>query len=427
MNEQSQPTHTPPPSELADAVIIGIDWADAEHVLCRIDPDGRSQIETLEQSPEAIDAWAADLQRRFSGKTIAVALEQSKGALIHALMKYEHIRLYPINPKQLARYREALHPSGGKDDPTDAALLAQFLRHHASQLRPWKPDTTATRKLAAYTELRRKIVEERKRLTQQLTSRLKLYFPLAAGLFPRNLERTAALVKRWSTLTKLRRAHPGTLRDFLKQQGVRNDEKRTELIETIRAAVPLTKDAAIVEPNALFAASLAKQIEQLDKTIETFDEQIAELVAAHDDAALFHGLPGAGAALVPRLIVAFGSDRDRYQSAEEIQCHSGIAPVTRQSGKTRHVSRRYACPKFLRQTFHEFADHARKWSRWAKAFYNMKIAAGFHHHAAVRALAYKWIRIIFHLWKTYTLYDENVYIEQLKKRNSPVIKFLETA
>jgi len=425
MNKQRQPINTHP--ELADTVVVGIDWADAEHVFCLIEPDGRLEIDTLQQSPEAIDEWAAALKRRFPGRTIAVALEQSKGPLIHALMKYEHILLYPINPKQLARYREALSPSGAKDDPTDAALLAQFLQHHAGQLRPWKPDTTDTRKLAGYTELRRKIVEERKRLNQQLTSRLKLYFPLLASLFPRNIERTAALVKRWPTLAKLRRAHPQSLRTFLKQQGVRNDRKRTELIETIRAAVPLTTDAAIVEPNALFAGLLAQQIEQLNQTIDQFDEQIAKLVAAHDDAALYQRLPGAGAALVPRLIVALGSDRDRYQSAEEIQCHSGIAPVTRQSGKTRHVSRRYACPKFLRQTFHEFADHARKWSRWSKAFYNMKIAAGFHHHAAVRALAYKWIRIIFHLWKTHTLYDENVYIRQLEKRNSPIIKFLETA
>ena len=106
-------------------------------------------------------------------------------------------------------------------------------------------------------------------------------------------------------------------------------------------------------------------------------------------------------------------------SAGEIQCQSGIAPVTRQSGKSRRVSRRYACPKFLRQTFHKFADRARKWSRWAKAFYEMKRAAGFRHHAAVRALAYKCIRIIFQLWKTRTIYNENLYIEQLKKRHPP--------
>ena len=120
--------------------------------------------------------------------------------------------------------------------------------------------------------------------------------------------------------------------------------------------------------------------------------------------------------LVPRLISAFGSVRDRCQSAEEIQRRSSIAPVTRQSGKTRHVSRRYACPKFLRQTFHEFANHARKWSRWPAAYFRQQREAGCKHNTAVRTLAFKWIRIIFRLWKTYSIYDEDRYIQQLEKR-----------
>ena len=147
MNKQSQQTNTP--QNLSDAVVVGIDWADREHVVCVIDQNDRTKIETLKQSPEAIDEWVAELSRRFPDTTIAIALEQSKGALIHALMKYEHLVLYPINPKQLSRYRDAIHPSGGKDDPGDAKLLARFLKLHAEQLRPWKPDTAATRKLAA--------------------------------------------------------------------------------------------------------------------------------------------------------------------------------------------------------------------------------------------------------------------------------------
>lgn len=420
MNHHHNSTQLP-----EDAIVVGIDWADAEHVVCRLDRHNQPHIETLRQSPETIDEWAADLQRRFPGQTVAIAVEQSKGGLMHALMKYAHLLLYPINPKQLARYREAVSPSGSKDDPGDALLLARFLQHHAGQLRPWKPDDAATRKLARLVELRRKLVEERKRTGLQLISTLKLYFPLLAGLFPRHLERTAALLRRWNTLAKLRRAHPRTLRTFLRQQGVRNEAQQTELINTIRAAIPLTGDAAIVEPNALYAQSLAERIDQLARSIDEFDLRIADLVDQHADSSLFRALPGAGDALVPRLIVAFGSDRDRYDAAEELQCQSGIAPVTRQSGKQRRVSRRYACPKFLKQTFHEFADHARKWSRWSKAFYQMKLAAGFHHQAAVRALAYKWIRIMFRLWKTRTIYNETAYIEQLKRRNSPVVEFLE--
>ncbi len=194
----------------------------------------------------------------------------------------------------------------------------------------------------------------------------------------------------------------------------------------MRAAVPLTRDNAIVETNAVYAQMLARQIQDLIKTIEQLDETINAETEKHPDRKIFRALPGAGDALVPRLIAAFGTDRDRYESAEEIQCLSGIAPVTRQSGKTRHVSRRYACPKFLKQTFHEFADHARKWSRWSAAYYRRKREAGYKHNAAVRALAFKWIRIMFQLWKTNTIYNETQYIDQLKKRNSPLVKFIET-
>ena len=400
----------------SEAIVVGIDWADREHVVCVIDQNDRPKIDTLQQSPQAIDEWVAELVRRFPGKTIAVAIEQSKGPLIHALMNYEQLVLYPINPKQLSRYRDAIHPSGCKDDPGDAKLLAQFLKLHAEQLRPWKPDTEATRKLARYTEIRRKIVDERKRLTLQLGSTLKQYFPLMMELFPRKLPLTLAVLKRWGSLAKLKRVHIKTLRSFLKENGMANQQKQTQVIEAVRAAVPLTRDKAILEPNAVYAQTLARQIQDLNQTIGQLDEEIAALTAKHPDRKIFRALPGAGDALVPRLIVAFGTDRDRYDCAEEIQCQSGIAPVTRRSGKTLHVSRRYACPKFLRQTFHEFADHARKWSTWSAAFYRQKREAGYKHHAAVRALAFKWIRIIFRLWKTNSIYDEAQYVQQLKKR-----------
>lgn len=410
-----------------ESVVIGIDWADRTHVVCLIDAHGRSEVAPLEQSPEAIDEWVAELQRRFPRRTCAIAVEQSKGALIHALMKYESIVLYPINPKQLASYRDSLHPSGSKSDPGDAELLAQFLNQHAAKLRPWKPDTEETRKLGRYVEIRRKLVEERKRLTLQLNSALKQYFPLSMLLFPRKLSALLALLDRWPSLGELQRAQPRALRAFLKEQGVRDQDRQTELIQTIRAAVPLTRDPAIVEPSAAYARTLARQLEELVRSIEQLDERIAELTARHPDHEIFRSLPGAGDALVPRMIAALGSDRERYDDAEEVQSHTGIAPVTRTSGKTKHVSRRHACPKFLRQTFHEFADHARKWSAWSKAYYEHKRATGCRHHAALRALAFKWIRIIFRLWKTRTTYDEAAYIQQLRKRNSPLAKMLENA
>jgi hypothetical protein len=63
-------------------------------------------------------------------------------------MQYEHLRLFPINPKQAANYRKALACSGAKSDPADAHMLARFLREHHDQLRPWEGDTAETRRIA---------------------------------------------------------------------------------------------------------------------------------------------------------------------------------------------------------------------------------------------------------------------------------------
>ena len=119
------------------AAYIGLDWGDQRHALA-VQPaaGGRVEHRELEQRPDTLHAWVAQLRRRFGGRPVGIALEQRKGAVVHALLQYEFVVLYPINPKALARYREALHPSGAKDDPTDAALLLDLLRSHRAQRRP---------------------------------------------------------------------------------------------------------------------------------------------------------------------------------------------------------------------------------------------------------------------------------------------------
>ena len=123
--------------------------------------------------------WVAQLQQRFGGGKIAVALEQRKGAVIHALLMYDCFVLYPINPKALARYREAFRTSGAKDDPLDSELLLDLVVRHRDRLRAWVPDTVESRKLQALCEQRRKLVDQRVSLTNCLTSLLKQYFPQA--------------------------------------------------------------------------------------------------------------------------------------------------------------------------------------------------------------------------------------------------------
>src|SRR5580765_4937267 len=125
--------------------------------------------------------------------------------------------------------------------------------------------------------------------------------------------------------------------------------------------LPVAKGQPATAPRVVIARHCAG----LRAQIGVFDQRIAELVADHPDGALFRSLPGAGDALVPRLIVAFGTQRDRYQSAYEMQCYSGIAPVTEASGNSQWVHFRFTCPTFLRQTFHEFAGCSIQQSEWA--------------------------------------------------------------
>jgi transposase len=156
--------------------------------------------------------------------------------------------------------------------------------------------------------------------------------------------------------------------------------------------------------------------------IQTFDDRIAELFAAHGDHDVFTSFPGAGDVCAPRLAAAFGTDRARWDSAAELQAHAGIAPVTERSGKTVWVHHRLACPKFVKQTFHEFADPSIRFSRWARADYDQQRARGNHHHAALRALASKWLRILFRCWKERRAYDEDTYLDSLRRRGSPLAK-----
>ncbi len=155
--------------------------------------------------------------------------------------------------------------------------------------------------------------------------------------------------------------------------------------------------------------------------LKEFDQQIAELCQTHHDFALFASLPGAGKVYASRLLTAMGSKRERWQAADELLCFSGVAPVIERSGKSSWTRWRYFCPKFIRQAFVEYAGESIRHSEWAKAFYVSQKAKGKSHQAAVRALAYKWIRIIWKCWQTREKYDEARYVEVLRKKGSKLV------
>lgn len=405
------------------AAFVALDWADRKHAGCLQFADTTSsQSFDLDQTPEAIHGWAAQLRERCGSRPVAVILEQSRGPLIYALLQHEFLIVYPINPLQLKRYREALGPSGAKDDPSDAALLLDFLRQHRDRLRPWRPDDPHTRLLAQLTEDRRALVNQRTALVQQLQSRLKTYFPQALTLLGDDLttRMACAFLLKWSRLQDLQRAKPHTLRTFYYAHHVRSETLIQERLQLIRTAQPLVDDPALLESGARWVHALAAQLQAIARQIREYEDRIADVFAQHAEAPLFHNLPGAGKHLAPRLLAAFGTDRQRFTQAAQLQSYSGTAPVTKQSGRSRIVHWRWACPKFLRQTFHEFAQHSLAKCDWARRFYQQQRQRGHGHHNALRSLAYKWIRILFACWQTRTPYDEGRYLASLNRRHSPL-------
>ena len=166
------------------------------------------------------------------------------------------------------------------------------------------------------------------------------------------------------------------------------------------------------------ALNFARTLREVPAVIRSYDQDLEKLIREHPDFAIIDSLPGVGPVLAPRLIAALGTQRDRYQSASELQCYSGIAPVLASSGKQSWVHWRWACPKFLRQTFQEWAVHSLASCAWAKDYYQQQRAKGKPGNTAVRALAYKWIRILFRCWKDRTPYCESTYLQGLERCQS---------
>jgi transposase len=403
------------------SAFVGIDWADSKHDI-HVDPVEAAAPfhEVIDSKSEGLQDWILKMRERFGrdGAKVLVCLEQSKGSLIYQLMEYDFFVLYPINPKTLAKYREAFRPSGAVGDQSDADLLCELVRLHRHRLKAWKPDDAQTRKLAAFCLKRRQAVQTSVRLVQRLRAELKTYYPLVLEELDLKTVLACDFLQRWPTLEELRRRKLQTIRKFFYAHNYRRGDRLEALLERIAGAATVTTDSAIIEPAAAHVRLLAAQLRVILLALPEFDEQIAALFQAHPDALIFESFPGAGAQLAPRLLTAFGTDRTRLESAGQMSIISGVAPIRIASGKSSVTAKRWACSKFLRQSFHEFARCSLAHCTWAQTFYDQQRARNKLHHTAIRALAFKWVRILFACWKNRIPYNDALYRERLQRSSS---------
>lgn len=407
------------------AALIGLDWGDTQHALAISDcGSGKTETSALEHSAENVRAWLKELEQRFGSRPVAIALETNKGPLIHMFFDVPWLTVFPVHPATSARIRKAFAPSGAKDDIPDAQVLLQLLTHHRARLRPLFSDDAPTRLLAGLCELRRKSVDQRTKISNQLCSTLKDYFPQALALVGENLYSPMALefLKRWPDLLSLKLCRQSTLKRFYHRHNVRSPQAVETRLQLIGQAIAVTSDEAITLVGIRQVSRLIRLLAELQKHIAADEKLIRQAFAEHPEAELFRELPGAGPALAPRLLVAFGTDRSRYQKAADLQRYSGVAPVKEKSGGRTWVHWRWNASWFLRQTFVEWACQTTRFCPWSKAYYDQQKKKGKNHWAIMRSLAFIWIRILWKCWKTRTPYNESHYLESLRKRKSSLLQ-----
>ncbi len=205
----------------AFTAVIGIDWADKKHDVCvqALGSDER-QFSRIPHQVDKIDEWAQAMYLRHGGQ-MAVALELAKGPIVSALRKYNFFVIYPINPTTLAKYRQTFNPSGAKDDPTDAELALDLLISHPHHFQPLNPQSVEMRTLMTLVEQRRRLMNDRVRITNRLRNALKQYYPQALDWFDHiDTPLFCAFIRQWPSLSQAKRARRTTLEKFFHQHNM---------------------------------------------------------------------------------------------------------------------------------------------------------------------------------------------------------------
>jgi transposase len=404
-------------------LLVSLDRSDRSAALCLLDlPSGSvCSGQELDLAPEALDRWWRDLLAAHPGARIAVAFEQPAPNLLAFFAVRRPAAIYALNPSATWAYRQSLTVSRARSDRSDAHDQALFVRKHLAELKAWQAPSEAVTQLDRLGLSRRKQVDARTRLTNQLQAALKRYFPQALELLHEDIWRPMNLefLRKWPSASKLRAVPLSRLKTFYTKHNSRSEARWKERTGLIARMVPLAEANAADE---LEIETLVDQIEVLNESILKHDRVTAELFAKQgEEAEKVSALPGAGPVLAPRLYVALARHAPNCETPEELAAAVGVAPVTEQSGKMRKVHRRLRCDNHTRQTFIEWAKESWKHSSWAEAFVRQRQAKRQGFHAILRALAYKWIRILWKCWKDGAAYNEERYLECLRKKGSPLV------
>src|SRR5262252_1925621 len=370
---KSAPMNTPeqqPGGWLEQRGFGGLDWASQKHSVVVVDTQGKV-LEDFEIEHSAL-GWKKFRERLQPYGSIPFAIETSQGAAVEQLLE-AGMQVYPLNPKSAQAYRERKAPSGVKDDRLDAWSFADALRVDGQDWKALRPEEPLIKELRLLCRDEVGLIEQRTAFIQQLRHALAEYYPAALEAFEDwTSVSTWMFLQRFPTPQALAQAGKRKWQNFLHSRRLWGRDQGPRRMEIFARATEFAGTAASVKAKSLLALSLVQMLFTVEKQLSLYRRRIEELFASHPDHDLFGSLPGAGAKIAPRLLSEIGDDRDRFGGdVQALQCLGGTAPVTKRSGKYRHVHQRWACDKHLRHAIYLFAEKSLSRCAWAERYYQL--------------------------------------------------------
>lgn len=400
---------------------VGIDWGSQEHRVHVSDAGGvKLGVRSFPHGGAGLAAMAEWILNTTGAPAAAVyvAIETPHGPVVESLME-RGFRLHAINPKQLDRFRDRFSPAGAKDDSRDAEVLASALRTDPQCLRPLDPVDPVVVELREWSRISDEISRERVRLANRLREQLWRYYPQMIEV----AEDLAAdwVLELWKlapTPARAKRVREHTVDQLLKRYRIRR-VTAPELIQRLRppaiTVAPGTTEAACAHINSLIRrltvtnrelrAAHAKLDQLIERLAQTGDAEPGQKPEQRD-VAILASSPGAGRIAVATLL-AEACEALRRRDYHALRCLSGVAPVTRQSGKSKIVVRRLAVNHRLQNAVYHWAFAALQRDPRSRAKYDTLRQRGHGHARALRSVADRLLAMLCAMLSTQTLFDPN--------------------
>ena len=389
---------------------VGDDWSEDHHDVQLMNEAGeRLAARRLPEGVEGVTALHGLLAEHASGPgEVIIGIETDRGPWVSALVAAGY-RVYAVNPRSVARYRERHHVGGGKSDAGDAKLLADLVRtdhHNHREVAGDSDEASAVRILA---RAHQQLVWDRNRQTNRLRNALREYFPQALQAFPSLAHGDAlGVLARAPEPREAARLSTAKIRSALRRGGrQRNLDRRAAEVRDALRSPQLEAPPAVSRAFAATTRAAVAQIEAINRQIAALEAELESSFEQHPDAAIYRSMPGLGVVLGARVLGEFGDDPERYESAKSRRNYAGTSPLTVASGRKRTVRMRYIRNRRLSDAIQQWALCSLRASPGCRDFYDRRRAGGDLHHQALRALGNRLVGYLHGCLRDRTTYDES--------------------